>query len=84
MGKDHRSIMGAETEMSDHLLQVHAVDEVIGFLCGQGAGFLCPVADESEAAADHEQQQSGDEEAERQRKDGTCNREVHSVGGEGV
>lgn len=50
-------------------LQVHAVDEVIGLLRGQGSGFLQLVANEPETTADHEQQQSGDDEAERQRKD---------------
>lgn len=53
-------------------LQVHAVDEVVRLLRVEGAGFLELVTDEPEATANHEQQQSGDDEAQSQRKDGTC------------
>jgi len=55
-------------------LQVHAVDEVIRLLCGEGAGFLNLVSNESESTADHEQQQRGDDEAESQRQDRTFRR----------
>lgn len=57
--------------LSADWLQVHAVDEVIRLLCGEGSSFLQFVTDESEATADHEQQQSSDDQAERQRKDRT-------------
>lgn len=53
-------------------LQVHAVDEVVGLLRVEGAGLLELVTDEPEATANHEQQQSGDDEAQSQREDGTC------------
>ena len=55
-------------------LQVHAVDEVIGLLRGEGSGFLQLVPNESETTADHEQQQGGDDEAESQREDCTWRR----------
>lgn len=57
-------------------LQVHAVDEVIWLLCGEGSGFLQLVTNESETTADHEQQQSGDDQAEGQRKDCTYRRKT--------
>lgn len=37
-------------------LQVHAVDEVIWLLCGEGSGFLQLVTNKFESTADHEQQ----------------------------
>lgn len=51
-------------------LQIHAVDEVIGLLCCEWAGFLELVSDEPQTAADHQQQQSGDDDAQSQREDG--------------
>lgn len=53
-------------------LQVHAVDEVVRLLRVEGPGFLQLVADQPQAAANHEQQQSGDDEAQGERKDGAC------------
>lgn len=53
-------------------LQVHAVDEVVRLLRVEGPGFLQLVTNEPEATAYHEQQQSGDDEAQSERKDGTC------------
>lgn len=55
-------------------LQIHAVDEVIRLLCCEWAGFLELVLDEPQAAADHQQQQSGDDDAQSQREDGPCER----------
>lgn len=52
-------------------LQVHAVDEVIRLLRGEGSCLLQPVSNKSEATANHEQQHSSDDEAESQRKDRT-------------
>lgn len=60
-------------------LQVHAVYEIIGLLCGEGPGFLQLVTDKLETTADHEQQQSGDDEAESQRKDRTYRRKGKAV-----
>jgi len=53
-------------------LQVHAVDEVIGLLRGERAGLLQLVAGEAEAAANHQQEEGGDDEAQSQGQDGTC------------
>lgn len=53
-------------------LQVHAVDEVVRLLRVEGPGLLQLVTNEPEATADHEQQQSGDDEAQSERKNGTC------------
>ena len=60
------------TDPSVSRLKVHAVDEVIGLLCGEGAGLLQLVADKAEAAANHKQEQGGDEDAKSQGEDGTC------------
>lgn len=53
------------------LLQVHAVDEIIRLLCGEGAGLLQLVADQPQTAANHEQQQSRDDQAQNQWQDRT-------------
>lgn len=48
-------------------LQVHAVDEVIRFLCGEGPGLPYLVTNQSDTAADdeEEQQKGGDDESQR-------------------
>lgn len=51
-------------------LQVHAIYEVIWLLGGEGSRLLQLVTNKSETTANHQQQQSGDDQAECQRKDG--------------
>lgn len=55
-------------------LQVHAVDEVIWLLCGEGSSFLQLVTNKSETTADHEQQESSDDQTKCKRKDRTWRR----------
>lgn len=62
------------------LLQVHAVDEVIRLLSGEGAGLLQLVADQPQTAANHEQQQSRDDQAQNQWQDRTCRGEERDTG----
>lgn len=62
---DHINVPVSQITPRPDWLQVHAIDEVIRFLCCEGAGFLELVTNKSETTADHEQQQSGNDNAQR-------------------
>lgn len=69
---DRSNVPISSMSISPDWLQIHAVDEVIGLLCCEWAGFLELVSDEPETAADHHQQQGGDYDAQSQRENGPC------------
>lgn len=52
-------------------LQVHAINEVIGLLCGEGQSFLPPVTSNTQPAAHHQQEQSANNHPDNQSQDRT-------------
>lgn len=53
------------------LLQVHAVDKVIGFFRGERSSLLQLMSHQAQPAAHHEQQKSTDEDAQDKWQNGT-------------